>query len=412
MRPLQGVRVLDLSRLLPGPFCTLILSDLGADVDKVEDPHVGDYMRHFPPFVTIRRKEGLPELKLSGRFAAINRNKRSLCLDLKQKAAREALLKLLPRYDVLVESFRPGVLERLGLGIKLLHEINPRLCVCSISGYGQTGPYRERAGHDIGYVALAGVLGLAGAGTDSPPHPLPIQLADLGAGALWPAVQILGALRVAERTGRGSHLDVSMCEGALSFMIPDLGNLAASGRVPPRGADLLTGGAACYGVYRAACGGYLSVGALEPKFWQAFNAVIGRSASPDELIAPPEEQARIRQEVQARLLTQTRDEWMTRFADTDTCVEPVLELDELCEHPQHQARQLFFTIESPAGGDPLPQIRTPALTPDAMPAARPPPGLGEHSVEILREGGLGEHEIADLLKSGASRAETAGVPSA
>jgi crotonobetainyl-CoA:carnitine CoA-transferase CaiB-like acyl-CoA transferase len=402
MRPLSGVRVLDLSRLLPGPFCTLILSDLGARVDKVEDPHVGDYMRLFPPLVSVPTASGEP-LQLSGRFAAINRDKRSLCLDLKQPAARDALLKILPGYDVLVESFRPGVLDRLGLDVKTLHEKNPRLVVCSITGYGQDGPYRERAGHDLNYVGLAGVLGLSGAAADSPPHPLPIQLADIGAGALWPAVQILAALRAAEHTGRGCHLDVAMCEGALSFLIPDIGNLTASGGTPPeRGADLLTGGVACYGVYRTRQGGDLSVGALEPKFWIAFNRALGRPADPSELVAPPAEQARIRDDIQRILLQKSRDEWLAHFQGVDACVEPVLTLDELQSHPQHQARKLFFSIGD--GKDALPQTRTPGLSPDALPDVKPPPGLGAHSLEILREGGLRAAEITALVDSGATRA--------
>lgn len=400
MRPLDGVRVLDLSRLLPGPFCTLILSDLGARVDKVEDPHVGDYMRMFPPHVSVPKKDGAP-LQVSGRFAAINRDKRSLCLDLKKPAALEALLRLLPRYDVLVESFRPGVLARLGLGIETLHARNPRLVVCSISGYGQEGPYRDRAGHDLNYVSLAGVLGLSGSGVEAPPHPLPIQLADLAAGALWPAVQILAALRAAEHTGAGSHLDVSMCEGAMSFLIPDLGNLAVSGKAPPRGADLLTGGAACYGVYRTKDGGYLSVGALEPKFWLAFNAALGRPADPSELMSPPDEQARIREDIAQRFLQKTRDEWLAHFAGIDACVEPVLTLDELEGHPQHQARELFFKIGT--GKDALPQVRTPGLPKSALADVQPPPGLGEHSLEILREGGLSQAEIDALVQSGATR---------
>jgi len=405
MRPLDGVRVLDLSRLLPGPFCTLILSDLGARVDKVEDPHVGDYMRMFPPHIAVPKPDtdgsASPGLQVSGRFAAINRDKRSLCLDLKQSAGKAALLKLLPRYDVLVESFRPGVLSRLGLDLQTLHAHNPRLVVCSISGYGQDGPYRDRAGHDLNYVGLAGVLGLSGEGPEALPHPLPIQLADLGAGALWPAVQILAALRAAEHSGRGSHLDVSMCEGALSFLIPDLGNLAASGQVPSRGADMLTGGVACYGVYRTRDGGHLSVGALEPKFWLAFNVAIGRPADPSELMAPPADQARIRAEIAQILLQKTRDEWIAHFAGADVCVEPVLTLDELERHPQHRARDLFFKLGT--GPNALPQVRTPGLPKAALADVKPPPGLGEHSLEILREAGLSQAEIDALLQSGATR---------
>lgn len=413
VRPLSGVRVLDLSRLLPGPFCTMVLSDLGAQVDKVEDPHVGDYLRLFPPTVDVGSAAGA--WQVSARFASINRDKRSLSLDLKNPQARQALLRLLPRYDVLVESFRPGVLDRLGLSIATLHQHNPRLVVCSITGYGQEGPYRDRAGHDLNYVALAGVLGLCGDSETAPPHVMPIQLADLGAGALWPAVQILGALRVAEKTGQGSHLDVSMCEGALSFLIPELCNRAAGGPAPRRGSELLTGGKACYGVYRTADGRYLAVGALEPKFWLAFNAAIGRPGDPSELIGDDAQQAAVRAEIQAILLTKTRDQWVAHFASlgSDVCVEPVLDLDELPQHPVHTSRQLFFSIADTAAaqrdGSPipsLPQVRTPALPQSALGQVQPPPQLGEHSQTILREAGFSDEEIARLLASGAARQAT------
>ncbi len=402
-RPLSGVRVLDLSRLLPGPFCTLILSDLGAQVDKVEDPHVGDYLRLFPPTVSLGDAD--QAFQVSARFAAINRDKRSLSLDLKKPAGRDALLRLLPRYDVLVESFRPGVLARLGLGIEVLQQHHPRLVICSITGYGQAGPYRDRAGHDLNYLAIAGVLDLVGESRERPPHPMPIQLADLGAGALWPALQILAALRVAEREGRGCHLDVAMCEGSLSFLIPELGNRAGGGPAPRRGQELLTGGQACYGVYRTQDGRYLSVGALEPKFWLAFNAAIGREGDPAELLGDDAKQAAVRAEVQARLLQKTRDEWTAHFTalGTDVCVEPVLELDELPQHPQHQARELFFTLPGQGSQPPLPQVRTPALPPSAIATVKRPPQLGEHSAQILKEAGLSDAEIAALVAAGAAR---------
>src|SRR5262245_52719002 len=237
--PLAGVRVLDLSRLIPGPFCTLILSDLGASIDKLEDPHVGDYMRMFPP-----HKNGL-----SGRFNALNRDKRSICLDLKKPEGARAFLRLVTRYDVVVETFRPGVLDRLGVGFSRMQEMNPKIVLCSISGYGQSGPLRDRAGHDINYISVGGVLGMAGP-VDGPPPTPAIQLADVAGGALWGAVGILSALLGVRASGRGRHLDVSMCEGSLAFMLPDLGNYDASGVAPRRGGELLNGGGASYGVYR------------------------------------------------------------------------------------------------------------------------------------------------------------------
>ncbi|HEY7954188.1 MAG TPA: CaiB/BaiF CoA-transferase family protein [Polyangia bacterium] len=381
--PLTGLRVLDLSRLIPGPFCTLVLSDLGASIDKLEDPHVGDYLRMFPP---IKRGQ-------SGRFNALNRDKRSICLDLKRPEGRALLLKLVPRYDVVVETFRPGVLDRLGVGFAALAEVNPKIVLCSISGYGQSGPLRDRAGHDLNYISLAGVLGMAGP-QDGPPPVQPVQLADVAGGALFGAVGILAALLAVRATGRGRHLDVSMCEGALAFLLPDLGNLDATGVAPKRGGELLNGGAACYGVYRTKDGRFLSVGALEPKFYSAFNQAIGRPCDHSELVGGPKEQARVRGEIQAILETRTRDEWEEIFAGYDACVEPVLAPDELQRHPQHAARGLFFELDG------LTQVRTPFGRAEGHHA---PPALGQHSTEILLEAGLSAAEIDSLRASGVTR---------
>jgi len=380
--PLKGVRVLDLSRLIPGPFCTLILSDLGASVDKLEDPHVGDYMRVFPPM-----KRGL-----SGRFNALNRDKRSLCLDLKKPEGRDALLKLARAYDVVVESFRPGVLDKLGVGFAALSRENPRLILLSISGYGQDGPFRDKAGHDLNYIATAGVLGLAGPPDRPPPTP-PIQLADIAGGALFGAVGILAALYEREKSGRGQQVDVSMCEGALAFMIPDLGNYDASGTPPRRGGELLNGGGAMYGVYRTKDGRFLSVGALEPKFWTAFNQAIGRAVDHSELVADAAGQERVRGEIQAILEQKTRDEWEAIFVG-DVCVEPVLAADELARHPQHRARKMFFDLDG------LTQTRTPFGTAEGH---RPPPTLGGDGLAILREGGFTDSEIEQLKTAGATK---------
>ncbi len=269
--PLQGVRVLDLSRLLPGPFCSLILAERGAVVVKVEDPRQGDYLRAFPP-----ARGGL-----GGAFYALNRGKRSLALDLKAPAGREGLLRLLPRYRVVLESFRPGVMDRLGLGYEALRQANPEVILCSISGYGQDGPLRQRAAHDINYQALSGVLALGGEAGGAPALP-GVQIADLAGGGLWPAVRILALLAA----GRGGHLDVSMTEGALSLLLPWLGNLALDGQPMRRGAEPLNGGAARYRPYRTADGRYLAVGALEPKFWSSLCAQLGIPAAAPDATAP------------------------------------------------------------------------------------------------------------------------------
>src|SRR5512139_2321641 len=272
---LRGIKVLDLSRLLPGPYLTMVLADMGADVVKVEDPKLGDYLRAFPP-----GKGGM-----SGRFLAINRGKRSLALDLKAAPARDAFLKMVEQADVVVESFRPGVMDKLGIGYAALAAKNPKIIVCSISGFGQTGPYVERAGHDLDYIGLAGVLAMTGPAGGAPQMP-GVQIADLAGGALWSATAILGALVGRERSGRGAHLDISMTEGALALLAAEIGNLDCGAR-PTRGRETLNGALACYGVYKTKDDRYLAVGALEPKFWIALNQGLGRAPNVAELVGKP-----------------------------------------------------------------------------------------------------------------------------
>jgi crotonobetainyl-CoA:carnitine CoA-transferase CaiB-like acyl-CoA transferase len=380
-RPLADLRVLDLSRLLPGPFLTMVLADLGADVVKLEDPALGDYVRQLPP---LRGGVG-------ARYLAVNRGKRSLALDLKSAAGRDALLRMAERADVVVESFRPGVLDRLGVGAAALTARNPRLVVCSLSGFGQDGPHVARAGHDLGYLALAGVLAMGGE-PGGPPALPGVQLADLG-GALWGATGILAALHGRAKHGRGAHLDISMTEGALALLAAELGAAAAGASPPPsRGVTPLTGGLACYAIYRCQDDRYLAVAALEPRFWLAFNAAIGRAADALEVAAPPARQAAIRAEVAAILVGRTRDAWVAALAGVDACAEPVLELDELAGHPQHAARGVFFAIDDALGE--LPQLRTPLGRPAAP---RPPPALGEGGAAVLAEYGFAPAEIAALL---------------
>ena len=378
---LRGIRVLDLSRLLPGPYLTMVLADMGADVVKIEDPKLGDYLRAFPP-----GKGGM-----SGRFLAINRGKRSLALDLKAAPARDALLRMVEQADVVVESFRTGVMDKLGLGYATLAAKNAKIIVCSISGYGQTGPYVERAGHDLDYIALAGVLAMTGPAGGAPQMP-GVQIADLAGGALWGATAILGALVGRERTGKGAHLDISMTEGALALLAAELGNLFC-GAHPTRGSEMLNGAAACYGVYRTKDDRYLAVGALEPKFWIALNQAIGRTPNVAEIVGDAAQQERTRGELAAIFAMKTAAEWTALFADKDCLVEAVLEPHELVDHPLHRAREVFFEIDGGEGVGPIRQVRTPVGTPAH---ASPPPRLGQHSREILREYGFDDTEITAL----------------
>ena len=378
---LRGIRVLDLSRLLPGPFLTMVLADLGADVVKVEDPRVGDYLRAFPP-----AKGGI-----AGRYLAVNRGKRSLALDLKAPAGRDAFLKLAAKADVVVESFRPGVVDKLGVGYAALCEVNPKTILCSISGYGATGPYARRAGHDLDYLALSGVLAMGGAAGGAPMMP-GIQIADLAGGALWSATAILAALVQRERAGKGAHLDISMTEGALSLLAAELGNLDC-GAKPTRGVETLNGGLACYGVYRTKDDRYLAVGALEPKFWIALNQAIGRQPNVAELVGAPADQAKTRSALTEIFAQKTGAEWRELLGAHDCCVELVLEPEELAAHPLHQAREVFFTIDGGQGVGPIVQTRTPLGTPKDP---SPPPRLGQHTREVLGEYGFSDAEITAL----------------
>ncbi|MEM9493531.1 MAG: CaiB/BaiF CoA-transferase family protein, partial [Myxococcota bacterium] len=289
--------------------------------------------------------------------------------------------------------FRPGVMDRLGVGYQALSARNPRIVMCSISGYGQTGPYRQRAGHDLNYVGLTGALAMGGA-RDSRPAMPGLQVADIAGGALWGVTAVLGALLGRERGGGGAHLDISMTEGALAMLTADFGNLACGPESPPsRGNQTLNGGLACYRIYRTADDRYLSVAALEPKFWLELNRALGRDGKLSELAAGPERQDEIAGELQAIFARRSRDEWVEFLADYDCCCEPILELDEVADHPVHRDRQVFFEMDGGAAG-PLRQVRTPVGSPSAQ---RPAPALGQHSREVLAEYGFEPDEIAELL---------------
>jgi len=280
---LSDVRVLDLSRLLPGGFCSLLLADLGADVIKVEDTGMGDYVRWAPPYYGDDAQQQLGTR--SALYLSLNRGKRSIRVDLKSDAGREAFLKLVGDADVVLESFRPGVLDRLGVGYERLREVNPGIVVCAISGYGQEGPNTARAGHDTNYLALNGLLGLTGQ-ADGPPIQSGGQVADIGGGALMATFGILAALHERRRSGEGQLVDISMTDGALSWLAMAAAQFFADGEVPGRGRGALNGGIACYLPYECA-DGWVSCGALEPKFWQAFCRGTGREDLVEHQFAAP-----------------------------------------------------------------------------------------------------------------------------
>jgi crotonobetainyl-CoA:carnitine CoA-transferase CaiB-like acyl-CoA transferase len=392
--PLEGLKVLDLTRLLPGGFCSLLLADFGADVVKVEDTGLGDYVRWAPPFY-----EGAEPSAGSALFLSLNRGKRSIRIDLKSQAGKDVLLRLARDADVLLESFRPGVLDRLGVGYERLREQNPRLVYCAITGYGQDGPGRERSGHDMNYLGLNGILGLSGE-AEGPPVPSAAQIADLGGGALMAAVGVLTALRERDRSGEGQLVDCSMFDGSLSFLAMLAAEMLAGAPVPRRGELRLAGGLVCYRPYRCA-DGYVTLGALEPKFWSAFCRGVGREDLTDHAFDPPGSDAH--RAVSGVFARRTREQWRAFAAEHDCCLEPVMDLDEALDSELVAAREMVVEVEQPGADRPVRLLGVPfklSRTP-GDPSRAPGPGLGQHTREILAEAGYAPTEIDALLESGA-----------
>jgi alpha-methylacyl-CoA racemase len=392
--PLAGLRVLDLTRLLPGGFCSLLLADFGADVIKVEDTGAGDYVRWAPPGI-----EGVEPSAASAAFLALNRGKRSIRVNLKSSGGRDVLLRLAREADVLLESFRPGVLERLGVGYERLRQENPKLVYCAITGYGQDGPARDRSGHDMNYLGLNGLLGLTGDAGGPPVQPAG-QIADLGGGALMAAVGVLVALRERERSGEGQLVDCSMFDGSLSWLAMVAAAAFAGGELPRRGSLPLAGGIVCYRPYRCA-DGWVTLGALEPKFWSAFCRGVGREDLLEHAFDPPGSatHAAVCEVFAAR----TREQWRQFASEHDCCLEPVLELDEALESELVAAREMVVDLAQPGATAPVRLLGLPiklSRTP-GEPTRAPGPALGEHTEEVLAGAGFTPEEIAALQRDGA-----------
>ncbi len=375
--PLHGIRILDLSRLLPGPYATMLLGDLGAQVIKIETPGLGDYMRVIPPFI----KDARTGDEVGAAFLMVNRNKKSVALNFRNTRGKEVFLRLVRTADVILETFRPGAAEKWGIGYTTARVINPRIVYCSLSGYGQGGPYRDRAGHDLNYIALAGLLAANGA-ADGPPIPPMVQVADLSGGMLA-TISILAALIGREKTGVGQYLDVSLFDGALSWASTMMGGTYAAGKSVQRGKMQLNGGMACYNVYETRDGKYLTLGAIEPHFWAAFCKAVGRedlNTRAQEFEAIPE--------VAAIFKTRTFDEWMEIFKNVDACIEPVREFSETLNDPHLKHRGLITEVD---GVKQIGSVFVFAENPNL-----PPPRQGEHTREVLREIGMSDEEITQL----------------
>ncbi|MGI6247394.1 MAG: CaiB/BaiF CoA transferase family protein [Pseudochelatococcus sp.] len=379
--PLSGIRILDLTRLLPGPLCSQHLGDLGADVVKIEDTAAGDYAP--------------AEMR-----ALLNRNKRGLILDLKAEAGRDAFLRLAEGADAVIEGFRPGVMERLGIGHAALRARNPAIVLTSITGYGADGPRAALAGHDINYCALAGVADQVG----TPAGDLALSnlpLADIVGGAMTAAMGTLAAVIDARATGRGRHVDIAMTEGVLAAAAMVFAGLRRDGRTPPTGGDTLSGALPCYGYYRTADGRHLAVGALEHKFWTAFCNILGRDdLAPLGRPADARTRAAVRRDLAAEIARFTLAEWRAKLAGSDCCVTPVLTLEEAIADPALAARGAFLNVDDPEIGRVVAPASPVRMDGCVFGLRRRPPRAGADSAQVLAEAGFSEAEIGSLARAG------------
>jgi crotonobetainyl-CoA:carnitine CoA-transferase CaiB-like acyl-CoA transferase len=398
MLALEGVKVLDLCRNAPGMFCTMILGDLGADVLMVERPIDNERANYERVAHGVNSAE---DRQRRATYNALQRNKRSIALDLKKPEAQQIFYQLAETADVVLEGFRPGVVDRLGVGYNKVQEINPRIIYCSISGYGQNGPYSQMAGHDLNYISFAGALGLIGSSEEEKPA-IPLNLiADYAGGGLCSAVAILAGLLAREKTGRGQHLDIAMSEGVFYMMAGLLSEYLGRGALPRRGASRLNGGTPYYNIYQTKDGKYLTIAAIEPWFWANLCRVLGREdLIPKQRFTSPEERQEIFDLLAQTFRTRTRDEWFEVLKDRNIAVGKVYTLEEAVKDPQVVHRGMVVEVEAPSHpegrvsqvGAPFHMSATPGRVRHVGAVT------GQHTSEVLRDLGYSLEQVEDLRR--------------
>jgi crotonobetainyl-CoA:carnitine CoA-transferase CaiB-like acyl-CoA transferase len=378
MRALEGIIILDLSRLFPGPYASMILADLGADVLRIED-------RRF-----AGEGPGMP---------TVMRNKRHMTLNLKHPQGKEIFFRLAREADVVLEGFRPGVTRRLGIEYESIRGVNEKIIYCSVTGYGQDGPYRDMVGHDINYLSFGGVLGLNGDTGGAPVVP-PIQVADMAAGGMNAALGILAALIARQRTGRGQYIDISMLDGVVAMLPFPASMLWSLGQSPRRGDTLLSGRYPCYQVYETKDGGFISIGALEPRFWEALCKKLGREDFIPAQYDEGEKRAEMFSCLREAFKKKNREEWMGELQDLDVCVGKVLDLEETFRDPQVVCRRMVTEFQD-AGKGKMKLLSSPVKLSETPPDIRAAPAeFGEHTGEVLRELGYNADQIAEMKRTG------------
>ncbi|NOX36397.1 MAG: CoA transferase [Calditrichaeota bacterium] len=380
--PLSGVRILDFTRLYPGPLATMMMGELGAEIIKIEDPTSPDPMRFYPPHLEDQ----------SAGFLAVNRFKYSLALNYRHPEGQRVFLELVARSDAVIESFRPGIMDEMGIGYRNAREVNPGIIYISVTGYGQNGPLANQASHDLNYLALSGILSMTG----TPERPVipGIQLADIAGGAYMAFIATLIALWQRERTGQGQHLDVSMLDGTFPLMTLQWAHFHAMGQTPPRGEGILSGGMAAYNVYRCADGKFVALAAIEPKFWETFCEQVGHPEWKDSYFTIGEAQHELIQQVADVFARHSSDYWLKLAETHDICLTPVLDMEEVPVHLHIRQRRIFHP------GDALPHIRVPLNVSEANdPGDWPAPRLGQHSIQVLKNAGFSQEAIERLVQN-------------